>query len=115
MKSVRLRLIAGTAAVLAAAIGAFAALAYGVHPVMVEAVASAGERKTVLATALAFASLFAALGEAMYDYLRGLGLSAEDIRARAEPVLTAIHVEHIQAREVAARRDFSFPKPASST
>ena len=42
---------------------AFAALAYGVHPVMVEAVASAGERKTVLATALAFASLYAALGE----------------------------------------------------
>ncbi len=38
---------------------ALAALLYGVHPVMVEAVASAGERKTVLATALAFASTWA--------------------------------------------------------
>jgi len=38
---------------------ALAALVYGVHPLMVEAVASAGERKTVLATAFAFASVLA--------------------------------------------------------
>ena len=38
---------------------ALAALAWGAHPVMVEAVASAGERKTVLADALAFASAWA--------------------------------------------------------
>jgi tetratricopeptide (TPR) repeat protein len=38
---------------------ALVALLWGVHPVMVEAIASAGERKTVLATALAFASTFA--------------------------------------------------------
>ncbi len=42
-----------------ALVSALAALLYGVHPVMVEAVASAGERKTVLATALAFASTWA--------------------------------------------------------
>jgi tetratricopeptide (TPR) repeat protein len=42
---------------------ALASLAYGVHPLMVEAVASAGERKTVLATALAFGALWAAVGE----------------------------------------------------
>jgi protein O-mannosyl-transferase len=36
---------------------ALAALLWAVHPVMVEAIASAGERKTVLATALAFASV----------------------------------------------------------
>jgi tetratricopeptide (TPR) repeat protein len=38
---------------------ALAALAWGAHPVMVEAVASAGERKTVLADVLAFASAWA--------------------------------------------------------
>jgi tetratricopeptide (TPR) repeat protein len=37
---------------------ALAALWFGVHPLMVEPIASAGERKTVLATALAFASLW---------------------------------------------------------
>ncbi|MFM7231070.1 MAG: tetratricopeptide repeat protein [bacterium] len=47
------RLVGSTAA------AALAALVYGVHPVMVEAVASAGERKTVLSTALAFACLVA--------------------------------------------------------
>ena len=38
---------------------ALVALLWGVHPVMVEAIASAGERKTVLATAFAFATAFA--------------------------------------------------------
>ncbi len=38
---------------------ALAALLFGVHPLMVEPIASAGERKTVLATALAFASVWA--------------------------------------------------------
>src|SRR5207247_4423504 len=38
---------------------ALAVLLYGVHPLMVEAIASAGERKTVLATTLAFASVYA--------------------------------------------------------
>src|SRR5262249_9937013 len=40
---------------------ALAALLYGVHPLMVEPIASAGERKPVLATALALASLHAHL------------------------------------------------------
>src|SRR6185436_10617834 len=43
----------------AAGPAALVALLWGVHPVMVEAIASAGERKTVLATAFAFASAFA--------------------------------------------------------
>jgi len=43
----------------ASAAAALAALLWGLHPVMVEAVASAGERKTVLAGALAFASAWA--------------------------------------------------------
>ena len=38
---------------------ALAALAYGVHPMIVEAIASVGERKTVLATTFAFATLWA--------------------------------------------------------
>ena len=38
---------------------ALVALLWGVHPVTVEAIASAGERKTVLATAFAFAAAFA--------------------------------------------------------
>ena len=38
---------------------ALAALVFGVHPLMVEPIASVGERKTVLATALAFASMWA--------------------------------------------------------
>lgn len=54
---------------------ALAALLYGVHPVMVEAVASAGERKTVLATALAFASTWA--------YVRAAQLDSRAARAAA--------------------------------
>lgn len=42
---------------------ACAALMVGVHPVMVEAIASAGERKTVLATALACGALLTSLRE----------------------------------------------------
>jgi len=46
----------------AAVPAALVALLWGVHPVMVEAIASAGERKTVLATAFAFASAYAHVG-----------------------------------------------------
>jgi tetratricopeptide (TPR) repeat protein len=58
-----------------AAASALAALVYGVHPVMVEAIASAGERKTVLATALAFASSWA--------YVRGAQAGSRAARGGA--------------------------------
>lgn len=57
----------------------------------------------------------AALGEATYDYLCGLGLAPAEVRDRALPILEALQAALIQAHEVAARRDFTGPTRASST
>lgn len=83
------------------AAGALAALVYGVHPLMVEAVASAGERKTVLATALAFGALLASLSGTRRARFVTLGLYVLALLAKPSVItlpLVCVIVEAWRAR-----------------